>query len=370
MNVLMVEPGKAPHTADIGEGLEALQAAVGGDIQAVYPYDDPVALICNEEGKYMGLPLNRALRNDEGMIYDIVAGNFLLCGLGEEAFTDLPADLMEKYRQKFERPEQFARIAGKILAAEQPIPSPEEQEAQRAQMPAQQPDQEGIRLDASTDLAFDLDVFFRGYSGLYNDLHPDFHEEKERMAYELLAGQTGKIRMRLASLVQEEHLDGEADPLLERIASYEKEYGISAYSIYQLDLSDSTDDLRFMSFDWLEKKGIAVDRDNYRMVYAAERRPGETLEDIYTRFNIDRPEDFRGHSLSVSDVVVLHEKGSDTAYYVDSVGFQELPDFFGGGRQPEARRAGSLLGQLNEAKRQAAETGPKAQEKKKEPERS
>ena len=100
MKVLMVEPGKVPYAAEIGEGLEPLQAAVGGDIQAVYPYDDPVALICNEEGKYMGLPLNRALHDDEGNIYDIVAGNFFLCGLGEEDFTDLPADLMEKYQHQ------------------------------------------------------------------------------------------------------------------------------------------------------------------------------------------------------------------------------------------------------------------------------
>lgn len=123
MNVLMVEPGKVPYAVDIGEGLEALQAAVGGDIQAVYPYDDPVALICNEEGKLMGLPLNRALRDDEGNIYDILAGKFFLCGLGEENFADLPADLMEKYRQQFEHPEQFVRIAGKILAVKQPVPS-------------------------------------------------------------------------------------------------------------------------------------------------------------------------------------------------------------------------------------------------------
>ena len=370
MKVLMVEPGKVPYAAEIGEGLEPLQAAVGGDIQAVYPYDDPVALICNEEGKYMGLPLNRALHDDEGNIYDIVAGNFFLCGLGEEDFTDLPADLMEKYRQQFEHPEQFVRIAGKILAVKQPVPSPEEQEAQRAQMAAQEAQREEMRLDESTDLAFDLDVFLRQYSDAYADMHPVFHEEKERMADELLSGQTGKIRMRMATVIQEEHLNGEAGPLLDRIAAYEKEYGISAYSIYQLDLSDSTDDLRFMSLDWLEKKGLPVDRDNYQMVYAAELSPGETLEDIYTRFNIDHPEDFKGHSLSVSDVVVLHEKGSDTAYYVDSIGFKEVPDFLGGARQPEAKRDVSLRELLDDAKKQAAKAEPKTPEKKKEPERS
>lgn len=369
MKVLMVEPGKVPYAADIGEGLDAMRAAVGGDIQAVYPYDDPVALICNDDGKYMGFSLNRALRDNEGNIYDIVAGNFFLCGLGGENFTDLPADLMEKYRQQFEHPEQFVRIAGKILAVRQPVPSPEEQKAPQAQMAAQEAQREEMRLDDSTDLAFDLDVFFQQYSDAYADMHPDFHEEKER-ADELLSGQTGKIRMRMATVIQEEHLDGETGPLLDRIAAYEKEYGIIAYSIYQLDLSDSTDDLRFMSLDWLEKKGLPVDRDNYQMVYAAELSSGETLEDIYTRFNIDHPEDFRGHSLSVSDVVVLHEKGSDTAYYVDSIGFKELPGFFGGTRQPEAKRDVSLREQLDDAKKQAAKTEPKTPEKKKEPERS
>ena len=77
-----------------------------------------------------------------------------------------------------------------------------------------------------------------------------------------------------------------------------------------------------------------------------------------------------GHSLSVSDVVVLHEKGSGTAYYVDSIGFKELPDFFGGTRQPEAKRDGSLREQLDDAKKQAAKAEPKTPEKKKEPERS
>ena len=182
MKVLMVEPGKTPYEAEIEGGLNSLQAAVGGIIQPVYPYEDPVALICNDEGKLMGLPLNRALYDEDGNIYDIVAGNFLIVGLGEENFATLPADLMEKYRQQFEHPEQFIRIAGKILAVKQPVPSLEEQEAQRAQMAAQEALQEEIRLEDSTDLAFDLDVFFRQYSGDYADLYPDSHEEKERMA--------------------------------------------------------------------------------------------------------------------------------------------------------------------------------------------
>ena len=94
-------------------------------IQAVYPYEDPVALICNEDGKFMGLPLNRALRDDTGEIYDIIAGNFLITGLGEESFSDLSPDLMEKYKEQFLAPESFVRIGGKILAVKQPVPGAE-----------------------------------------------------------------------------------------------------------------------------------------------------------------------------------------------------------------------------------------------------
>ena len=96
MKVLMVEPGKSPYETEIEGGLESLQAAIGGDIQATYPFEDPVGVICNDEGKLIGLPLNRAIYDDEGHLYDIVPGNFLIVGLGEEDFTDLPADLMER----------------------------------------------------------------------------------------------------------------------------------------------------------------------------------------------------------------------------------------------------------------------------------
>ena len=122
MKVLMVEPGEIPYEADIEPGLRSLQAAVGGNIQAVYPYEDPVALICNEDGKFMGLPLNRALRDDTGEIYDIIAGNFLITGLGEESFSDLSPDLMEKYKEQFLAPESFVQLGGKILAVKQPVP--------------------------------------------------------------------------------------------------------------------------------------------------------------------------------------------------------------------------------------------------------
>lgn len=76
--------------------------------------------VCNDEGKLMGLPLNRALFDDDGHVYDIVSGNFLIVGLGEEDFTDLSPDLMEKYGEQFKYPEKFARIAGEIIAVKQP----------------------------------------------------------------------------------------------------------------------------------------------------------------------------------------------------------------------------------------------------------
>lgn len=361
MKVLMVEPGKAPYEAELDGSLKSMQEAVGGGIQGTYPYEDPVAVVCNRDGKNAGLPLNRAVYGQDGGMVDILAGTFFLAGLGEESFTDLPGHLMEKYREQFRYPEKFIRLAGEIVAVKQPLPS---EETERPDPGMAEPDGDDIRLDGSMDLAFDLDEFFRQNSEAYAELSPDPHAEKERMADELLSGETGKIRMRLAAFEREEHMEGETAPFLERISSYEKEFGISAYSIYQLDVSDRTDGLRFMSIDWLERKGLSVDRDNYQMVYSAQLPPGETLEGIYMRFNIDHPEDFKGHSLSVSDVVVLHGDGADTAYYVDSFGFKQVPGFFGAGA-PEARRDVSVREQLDNARKQAAQAGTKAPEKKK-----
>ena len=109
IEVLMVEPGQYPRVERIGSDLASLQ-------KAVYPYDDPVALICGEEAKLEGKPLNRALRDEDGDIYDIVAGKFFLCGLGDENFAYLPKELQQKYEEKFRQPEAFLKMGSKIMA--------------------------------------------------------------------------------------------------------------------------------------------------------------------------------------------------------------------------------------------------------------
>ena len=100
-----------------------------------------------------------------------------------------------------------------------------------------------------------------------------------------------------------------------------------SFSIYQLRNEDSTRVYRFEPYDRLQAAGRTVDKANYMEVYAAPLAVGTTLEDIYRTFNVDHPADFKGHSLSVSDVVVLHLNGQYTAHYCDSVGFQQVPEF-------------------------------------------
>ncbi|MDO4515054.1 MAG: DUF3846 domain-containing protein [Lachnospiraceae bacterium] len=120
MDVLLVKPGMYPQAVQIGCELEDLQKAVGGDIEAVYPYEEPVALLMNEEGKMIGSELNRALRDQDGDIYDIIAGDFLVVGLGEEDFSSLSPELMEKFEKQFHQPEMFVRMGRSIMAL--PLP--------------------------------------------------------------------------------------------------------------------------------------------------------------------------------------------------------------------------------------------------------
>lgn len=116
ISVLAVEPMKEPYVKEINPGLDSLQKEVGGLIQATYPYDDMVAIICNDEGKLNGLPLNRAIYNDDKEMTDIIAGTFLIVGLGEENFTSLSDGLQKKYANIFKNPEEFVRIGNEIVA--------------------------------------------------------------------------------------------------------------------------------------------------------------------------------------------------------------------------------------------------------------
>ena len=116
MTVLVVEPRKEPYVKEIDPGLHSLQAEVGGDIGATYPFSDPVALVCNDEGKLIGLDLNRGLRDETGEIYDIMAGTFLVVGLDGEDFASLSPELAQKYTEHFRQPEQFISLGGQIIA--------------------------------------------------------------------------------------------------------------------------------------------------------------------------------------------------------------------------------------------------------------
>lgn len=111
MKILLIEPGKTARPAELENNLSAMQKTVGGPIQALYPWEDPVALVCNDEGKNEGLQLNRMLED-----YDIVAGTFFLCGIEEDRFCDLPDPLMEKYQRKFLDPERILRTPQGILS--------------------------------------------------------------------------------------------------------------------------------------------------------------------------------------------------------------------------------------------------------------
>ena len=118
MRVLIVEPGKAPYVKDIVSGLPSMQAVVGGLIQAVYPFEDPVALICNEEGKLLNLPLNRALREPgSNHIYDVVVGTFFLCGApyNSENFENLTEEQLRHYSEVYAVPEVFCYSRGRLL---------------------------------------------------------------------------------------------------------------------------------------------------------------------------------------------------------------------------------------------------------------
>ena len=236
------------------------------------------------------------------------------------------------------------------------------------------------------DIAFDMDEFFRQNDPQYAAEHPEAHAAKEAIYENLMAGRISALEERLAALgqTQEDHLPSEiekfkdatgyeefldfdpaevkaaledpgksrVDEMLAFAEKAEREYAAEAaayvqtpaaiveqaravqdraaensFSIYQLKGGNETLDYRFEPLDSIHRNGLSVKPENYELVYEAPLTEKDNLESIYTRFNVDRPADFTGHSLSVSDIVVLHQDGKDTAHYCDRAGFSEVPEF-------------------------------------------
>ena len=236
------------------------------------------------------------------------------------------------------------------------------------------------------DIAFDMDEFFRQNDPQYAAEHPEAHAAKEEIYESLMAGRISALDEKLAALgqTQEDYLPSEIekfkdatgyeefldfdpaeikaalenpdksriDEMLAFAEKAEQEYMAEAagyvktpadiaeqaqavprdtFSIYQLKSGNATLDYRFEPLDVIRNNGLSVKPENYELVYTAPLTEKDSLESIYTRFNIDHPADFKGHSLSVSDIVVLHQDGKDTAHYCDRFGFSQVPEFL----QPE-----------------------------------
>ena len=236
IKVLVIEPMKKPYVKEIEHTLENLQREVGGSIEAVYPFEDRAAIICNDDHKFNGSQFNRCLRDENGEVYDILAGNSMVAGLTEYDFGSLTDEQIDRYSNLFGTPEMFVKVGEQLVV----LPVPESE---------------------------------------------------------------------LEKQVQVENVHGDT------------------YCIYQLKQGDEMHDYCFASMSELQQRGLVVTSENYEKVYEAPKTESDTLDSIYYKFNMEHPADFRGHSLSVSDVIVFHENGVDTAHYVDSFGFIAVPEF-------------------------------------------
>ena len=196
------------------------------------------------------------------------------------------------------------------------------------------------KTELAMDIAFDMDEYFRQHDPQYAAEHPEAHAAKEDIYENLMAGQIAAFEEKLAALGQtkDDYLPSELEKY-KKATGYEESLDTSTaevqkepakentFSIYQLKGGDETLDYRFEPLDAIRRNGLSVNPANYELVYTAPLTERDNLESIYTRFNVDRPADFTGHSLSVSDIVVLHQDGTNTAHYCDRAGFSEVPEF-------------------------------------------
>ena len=194
------------------------------------------------------------------------------------------------------------------------------------------------KAGAAPKEAFTPETIYRVRRNPYSDSRENSHllqayvtqeNGRAKMGDVLYTGTPEKCRELMGQLKSGELTEGDVKQLYAKAQETAQTAGQDkdTFSIYQIKGGDETRDFRFEPYDRLQAAGNVVDRANYELVYSAPLAPETSLEDIYTRFNIDHPKDFKGHSLSVSDVVVLHQNGQDAAHFVDSVGFRQVPEF-------------------------------------------
>lgn len=121
---------------------------------------------------------------------------------------------------------------------------------------------------------------------------------------------------------------------------------VDRYEIYQIEDASPIRDGKFMSLEEMNNRGLAIKAANYTLVYTAQLQEGDILDSLYEKFNINHPADFEGHSMSVSDVVMMHRDGKDQYYFVDSMGFKEIPDFLD--KEVSKNLSASLAGEASE----------------------
>ena len=235
---------------------------------------------------------------------------------------------------------QKAQDKEQTAGQEQPTREGQEAAPEKPDPEAAAPGKSGAqeKAGAAPKEAFTPETIYRVRRNPYSDSRENSHllqayvtqeNGRAKMGDVLYTGTPEKCRELMGQLKSGELTEGDVKQLYAKAQETAQTAGQDkdTFSIYQIKGGDETRDFRFEPYDRLQAAGNVVDKANYELVYSAPLAPETSLEDIYTRFNIDHPKDFKGHSLSVSDVVVLHQDGQDAAHFVDSVGFREVPEF-------------------------------------------
>ena len=235
---------------------------------------------------------------------------------------------------------QKAQDKEQTAGQEQPTREGQEAAPEKPDPEAAAPGKSGAqeKAGAAPKEAFTPETIYRVRRNPYSDSRENSYllqayvtqeNGRAKMGDVLYTGTPEKCRELMGQLKSGELTEGDVKQLYAKAQETAQTAGQDkdTFSIYQIKGGDETRDFRFEPYDRLQAAGNVVDRANYELVYSAPLAPGTSLEDIYTCFNIDHPKDFKGHSLSVSDVVVLHQDGQDTAHYVDSFGYKSVPEF-------------------------------------------